>query len=119
MQTKQAVISFSQSEKVKSGLIWCSQCAQIAGNLPEEEKRGAVKLLQSLMAMVANEAQLARQAGGNDIWLEVEKLMNTARVMVDSGIIQEATYHFTQALSQVNRIGQKSMTFLMENDILS
>ncbi len=119
MQTKQAVISFSQSEKVKSGLIWCSQCAQLAENLPPEEKRGAVTLLQSLMAMVANEAQLARQAGGNDIWLEVEKIMNTARVMVDSGVAEEATYHFTQALSQVNRIGQQSMTHLVEQGIFT
>ena len=119
MEAKQAIISFSQSEKVKSGLIWCSQCAQLAENLPAEEKRGAVKLLQSLMAMVANEAQLGRQVGGDDVWLEVEKLMNTARVMVDSGVAQEATYHFTQALSQVNRIGQKSMTFLVENGLLT
>jgi hypothetical protein len=119
METKQAIISFSQSEKVKSGLIWCSQCAQITDNLPAEEKRGAIQLLQSLMAMVANEAQLARQVGGNEIWLEVEKLMNTARVMVDSGVAEEATYHFTQALSQVNRIGQQSMTYLVEHGILT
>ena len=119
MNSKQAVISFSQSEKVKSGLIWCSQCAQIAENLPAEEKRGAVELLKSLMAMVANEAQLARQAGKNDIWLEVEKLMNTARVMVDSGVVEEATYHFTQALSQVNRIGQQSMTYLVDQGLVS
>jgi hypothetical protein len=119
VETKQAVISFSQGEKVKSGLIWCSQCAQLAENLPAEEKRGAVKVLQSLMAMVSNEAQLGRQAGGNEIWLEVEKLMHTARVMVDSGVAEEATYHFTQALSQVNRISQRAMTVLVEQGILS
>lgn len=119
METKQAIISFSQSEKVKSGLIMCSQCAQLADNLSAQEQLGAVKLLQSLVAMITNEAQLARQASGNDIWLEVEKNLNTARVMVDSGVSQEATYHFTQALSQVNRIGQEAMTHLVEKGMFA
>lgn len=114
METKQAIISFSQSEKVKSGLIWCSQCVQLAQNMTHGEQLGAVKLLQSLVAMISNEAQLARQASGDEVWLEVEKSLNTARVMVDSGVSQEATYHFTRALSQVNRIGQKAMTYLVE-----
>lgn len=117
MEAKQAIISFSQSEKVKSGLIWCSQCVQLAQDLPQVEQPGAVKLLQSLVAMISNEAQLGRQAGGDDAWIEVEKSLNTARVMVDSGISREATYHFTQALSQVNRVGQKAMTYLVDSGI--
>jgi hypothetical protein len=117
METKQAIISFSQSEKVKSGLIWCSQCVQLAQNMSQGECAGAVKILQSLVAMISNEAQLARQAGGDEAWLEVEKSLNTARVMVDSGVSQEATYHFTQALSQVNRVGQKAMTSLVDKGL--
>jgi len=119
MDTREAIISFSQSEKVKSGLIWCTQCAQISQSLQEPEKQGALRILQSLIGMVGSEAQLARQASGDDIWLEVDKCINNARVMVDSGVGQEAEFHFTQALSQVNRIGQKAMTFLMEKGLLS
>lgn len=119
MKPKQAIISLSQSEKVKSGLIWCSQCVQIAQNLSQAEQTGAVKLVQSLVAMISNEAQLARQASGDKAWLEVEKALNTARVMVDSGVIQEATYHFTQALSQVNRVGQKAMTYLVDEGLFT
>ena len=115
METKQAIISFSQSEKVKSGLIWCSQCVQLSQNLPQAEQIGAIKLVQSLVAMISNEVQLARQASGDEVWIEVEKNLNTARVMVDSGVSAEAPHHFTQALSQVNRIGQRSMTWLVEN----
>ena len=117
METKKAIISFSQGEKVKSGLIWGSQCVQIIQNLDAGEQSGAVKLLQSLVAMISNEAQLARQAGGDEVWLEVEKCLNTARVMIDSGVSHETTHHFTQALSQVNRISQRAMTFLVESGI--
>ncbi|MEJ2156647.1 MAG: hypothetical protein P8X96_15005 [Desulfobacteraceae bacterium] len=117
MENKAAIISFSQGEKVKSGLIWCSQCVQLIQNLAEKEQSGALTLLQSLLNMVANEAQLARSASGDEAWLEAEKSLSTARVMINSGVSEEAIYHFTQALSQVNRISQRAMTYLVESGI--
>jgi len=117
MEAKEAIISFSQGEKVKSGLIWCSQCVQLIQNLKPEEQTGALTVMHSLLNMIANEIQLARSAGGGEAWLQAEKSLNTARVMINSGVIEEATYHFTQALSQVNTIGQRSMTFLIDNGI--
>jgi hypothetical protein len=119
METKQAIISLSQGEKVKSGLIWCNQCVQLAQSLPPSEKTGAVKVIQALVNMIANEAQLARQVGKDPIWLEVDKSLGTARVMIESGVLEEATYHFTQTLSQVNRISQKAMTFLLDNGLFT
>ncbi|KJS28733.1 MAG: hypothetical protein VR64_23125 [Desulfatitalea sp. BRH_c12] len=119
MDSRQAIISFSQSEKVKSGLIWCSQCTQILENLPPPEQQGALRVLQALIAMIANEVQVARQASGDPVWSEVDKFLNNARVMIESGVGHESGYHLTQALSQVNRIGQKSMTFLMTQGLLS
>ncbi len=118
MDSRQAIISFSQSEKIKSGLIWCSQCVQLAGNLSQPEQLGAVRLLQAITAMLANEMQLARQTTGDAIWLEADKMLNKARVMLDSGVGQEAVHHFTQALSQVNRIGQKAMSALIDKGLL-
>jgi hypothetical protein len=118
MEIKEAILAFSQSEKVKSGLIWCSQVIQLIGDLSPTEKAGGVKILQSMIGMISNEAQLGRQVSKNQIWIEVEKQINTARVMVDSGVSQEATFHFTQALSQVNRIGEKAMTLLIEKGVL-
>jgi hypothetical protein len=119
MDTRQAIISFSQSEKVKAGLIWCSQCLQLGLHAPSEGRQSAIQVVRSLMSMIAGEAQLARQAAGGDVWLEVGKCLNTARAMLDSRVEQEATYHLTQALSQVNRIGQQAMTALMEQGLLS
>lgn len=118
METRQAIISFSQAEKVKSGLIWCNQCTLVLQNMPQPEQQGALRILQALIAMIGNEVQLARQVSGDPVWLEVDRCLNNARVMVDSGVGQEADFHLTQALSQVNRIGQKSMTFLMEKGLV-
>jgi hypothetical protein len=119
MQTREAIISFSQSEKVKTGLIWCSQCLQLALNMSPEDQQGAMQVVRGLVSMIAKESQLARQASKDDIWLEVDKCLNTARVMLDSKVEEEATYHLTQALSQVNRIGQQAMTELLNQGLLS
>lgn len=119
METRHAIISFSQGEKVKSGLIWCSHCVQILQNLAVPEQKGALQLLNSLIAMIANEAQVARQVSGDPVWLEVDKHLNNARIMIESGVSNEAEYHFTQALSQVNRISQKAMTHLINEGLLS
>jgi hypothetical protein len=118
MDARQAIISFSQSEKVKSGLIWCSQCAQLVDNLRPPEQQGAVRVMQALVAMLSSEVQLARQMTGDAIWLEADKMLNKARVMIDSGICQEAVHHFTQTLSQVNRIGQKAMGELIAQGLM-
>jgi hypothetical protein len=119
MDNRQAIISFSQSEKIKSGLIWCSQCVQIIQNLPASEQPGASKMLQALASMIGTEAQISKQASKDPVWTEVDKFVNNARVMIESGVVGEAEYHFTQALSQVNRIGQKAMTHLIEQGLLT
>lgn len=118
MENRQAILSFAQSEKVKSGLIWCSQTILITQNLPAEQQPGALQVLQAMLGMITNETHLGRQVSGDPVWMEVDKHLNNARVMIDSGVSQEATFHFTQALTQVNRIGQKAMTHLFEQGLL-
>ncbi|MEJ2037689.1 MAG: hypothetical protein P8X55_01980 [Desulfosarcinaceae bacterium] len=118
MENKQAILSLAQSEKVKSGLIWCSQSILITQNLPPEQQNGALQLLQAMLGMIANEIHLGHQVSGDQVWMEVDKHLNNARVMINSGVSQEATFHFTQALTQVNRVGQKAMTHLIEQGLL-
>ena len=117
METKQAIISFSQGEKIKGGLIWCSQCVQMALNLPQTEQAGAIRVIRGLVSMIANEVQLAQRVSQDPVWPEVDKALHTARVMIESGVTEEATYHFTQTLSQVNRISQKAMTHLVDRGL--
>ena len=74
-----------------------------------------MKVIQGLVSMIANEVQLAQRASQDPVWSEVQKPLHTAGVMVSSGVIEEVAYHLTQTLSQVNRINQKAMTYLVEN----
>ena len=54
MQTDQAIKAFSQSEKIKAGLIWATQIAEVYLALPESEKAGAERILKTLIGMIAS-----------------------------------------------------------------
>lgn len=118
MQTNQSIKAFSQSEKLKAGLIWASQIVEAYAALAEADKPGAEKILKVLIGMIASEVHIAKKAAPHDIWPEAEKDINTALVMVNSGVAHDAGYHLTQALSKVTTVGQQSMSRLVEKGLL-
>ena len=118
MHVNQAIIAFSQSEKLKSGIIWASQIIEMCITLAESEKPGAEKVLKTLINMIATEIHVAKKAAPHDVWQDAEKDMNTAIVMLNSGVTHEAGYHLTQALTKVTTVGQQAMTLLTDEGLL-
>ena len=118
MKTNQAILAFSQSEKLKSALIWTAQLSQVFLALAESDKPGAEKIFKTLVSMIGNEIIVAQKAAPHKDWLEAAKDVNTAMVMLNSGVAQESAYHLTQALSKVTNIGQQSMTLLIDKGLL-
>ena len=118
METDEAIKAFAQSEKLKSALIWASQLGEVYQALAETDKAGAEKILRSMVSMIGNEVGIARKAAPHKGWLAAEKDINTALVMLNSGVAHEAGYHLTQALSKVTNIGQQSMSLLIEKGLL-
>lgn len=49
MTPREAVVAFSQSEKIKAGLIWVSQAVDQSVTLPEFEKKGAVGVIRTTL----------------------------------------------------------------------
>lgn len=118
MDTRQNVISFSQSEKIKAGLIWASQTVEMNAGLAEQDKTGSQQVIGALVSMVANEVQVAMKMAPDERWEEALKHLNKALVMIHSHVVQEATFHISRALSQVTSIGQTAMTSLVDEKIL-
>ena len=118
METKEAITAFSQSEKIKSALIWATQLADVHLALAEADKPGAEKIIKTLVGMIYNEISISHKAAPHENWLQAERDMNTALVMLNSGVTHESGYHLTQALSKVTSIGQQSMTQLVEEGLL-
>lgn len=118
MEVQETIIAFSQSEKIKSGLIWVSQALQVLNGLKEPEKRGAETTAKAIIGMLVHEIQLGKNMTGDLTWDEVLRHIDKAMVMLNSGLASEAVVHLTQALSQVTSIGHRTMTFLNEKGLL-
>jgi hypothetical protein len=118
MDSKSAIIAFSQSEKIKAGLIWASQTLEVNACLPETEKKGSQQIIAALLNMIANEIHIVMKMAPHPRWEATMKHINTALVMVNSNVGHDAPFHLSKALSQATSIGHESMTLLSEEGLL-
>jgi len=118
MEIDAAITTFSQSEKIKAGLIWATQAIEIYKALPEMDKPGAEKIINAIVGMIGSEILICKKTAPNELWLEVEKNIDTAMVMIHSSVAREAGYHLTRALTQATTIGQRSMSILRDEGLL-
>jgi hypothetical protein len=91
---------------------------EIADNAPGQERQGAEKIIRALISMILHEIQLAKNVAGEGTWDDIEKDIERAIVMIDSGVGSESIHHMTQALSKVTTIGQNSMMLLQKEGLL-
>lgn len=118
MKPREAIITFAQSEKIKSALIWATHTVEVYNGCAPAEKAGAAKIIDGLTRMIASEVHFAGKVTREEAWAEVLKSMDMAVVMINSGVIAEASFHLSQAISRVVGISQNAMTFLQNEGLL-
>lgn len=118
MEIKEAITAFSQSEKIKSSIIWASRAVEAFISLPEAEKSGAVKIIRTVISMIGHEIHLCQKSAPHEFWADVDKSLDMALVMIDSNVAHESVYHLTRALTKVTSIGHQSLTCLKENGLM-
>jgi hypothetical protein len=118
MEVKRAIMAFSQSEKIKAGLIWVAQCLELLSGLPEVERKGGIRAIRALLGMVAHETALAKQVVETEDWDEAESFLSRAITMIDSGVGEDAIPHVSKALSHITNIGQQSMALLRSEGLI-
>jgi hypothetical protein len=118
MKTNEAIMAFSQSEKIKAGLIWVSQVLEFLRGLPDEQRKGGEKIVRALLGMIGQEMGLAVALTGREAWDGLESHIEKALIMVDSGVGEEAIPHLSKALSKVTNVAQQSMSLLKESGLL-
>ena len=118
MQTREAILSFSQSEKIKAGIIWLTQALEMLHALPEKNRRNAERVTHVFLSAMLRDVHLSARLSGDEAWRDAEKNIDMALVMLDSGVAQESTYHITRALGSVTTIGQRAMTYLKDEGLL-
>jgi hypothetical protein len=118
MSVQENIMAFSQSEKIKSGLIWVSQSLELADGLRGPEREGAERVIHAILRMVLQEVGLAKKLTGDQAWGEIERDIDQGMVMIHSGVAIESVFHLTLALSKVTNIGQRSMSSLRDGGML-
>jgi hypothetical protein len=118
MNITDAILAFSQSEKIKSGLIWAIHLSQICESVPQNQRNGAEKFLETLIAMIGHELQLTGNMIREKAWIEAEQSINMALVMIRSKVPEESGFHLANAISQVTGLGQRAMSYLKDQGFL-
>lgn len=118
MNISEAILSFSQSEKIKSGLIWASHLSTICESIPQNQRNGAEKILETLIDMIGHETRLTGNMIREKAWVEAGESINMALVMVRSKVPEESSFHLTNAISRVTSFGQRAMIYLQDQGCL-
>jgi hypothetical protein len=118
VEISEAIMAFSQSEKIKAGIIWISSSLGVISGLDASEKRGAEKSVRLILGMISHEIRLAATVAPMGKWQEINHIMDQVMVMFDSGVGCDSTYHLTQALSRVTGIAQNAMGLLKDHALL-
>ena len=118
MKINEAILSFSQSEKIKSGLIWANHLLEIRASIEQHQRGGAEQIIETLLAMIGHETQVIRNITKDKDWEEAELSINMALVMIRSKVPEESCYHLTNAMTRVTNLGHRAMTLLKEKGLL-
>ena len=118
MNTRQAVLAFSQGEKVKAGLIWASQLIGTLDSVFGGERYETRQVGIALIEMIRQDVGLAKRVADDGRWEDVDNAIEKALTMISSGVMAESVRHLTKALSHVTTIVQRAMEFLNEKGIL-
>lgn len=113
-----AVIEYAQSEKLKTGLIWIIQVVESAATLKVHENQNASSFIQILLRLATQETRIARRMIRTEEWDDIERHIDMAIVMVNSGVTSEASFHLTKALSGVTTLAERSMSLLKRHGLL-
>lgn len=98
-------------------MIWVCHVSEQVAAMDDAARRHGVRLLRTLAHLVGDEALLAGRITGDRHWSEIRQNINMALVMIQSGVPQETSFHLTQALTQVTRLGGQAATLLKEKGV--
>ena len=118
LDTKQAILGFSQGEKIKAGLIWASQLIGTLDSVFGGQRHETRQVGIALVEMIRQDVGLAKRVAGDERWEDVDNAIEKALVMISSGGMKESVTHLTKALSHVTTIVQRAMQFLNEQGML-
>lgn len=118
METREAILNFQYSEKMKSGLIIGVGLVDQLFSLKDEELSGGRKVLVWYLEGLLREVRIAGNVLGLSRYGDLESKVMEVIGRVQMSQFQEAQRSFSEAISLATTSCQTSMNFLVKNQLV-
>jgi len=119
METREAILDFQYSEKMKSGLIiGTSLLDQLVSLKGEEELSGGKKVLVWYLEGLLREIRIAENVLGLGHYADLERKVMEVIGRIHMSQFQEVQWSFSEAISLATTSCQKAMNFLVEKKLV-
>jgi hypothetical protein len=119
MGTREAILDFQYSEKMKSGLIIGTTLLDQLLSLKGEEKlSGGQKVLGWYLEGLLREIRIAENVLGSGHYADLERKVMEVIGRIQMSQFQEAQWSFSEAISLATTSCQKAMNFLVEKKLV-
>ncbi len=119
METREAILDFQYSEKMKSGLIIGTNLLdQLVSLKHDEELSGAKKMLVWYLEGLLREIRIADHVLGVNHYADLERKVMEVVGRIHMSQFQEAQGSFSEAISLATTLCQRAMNFLIEKKLV-
>jgi len=119
METREAILDYQYSEKMKSGLIiGTTLLDQLVSFKTDQELSGGKKVLVWYLEGLLREVRIAENVLGSGHYAELERKVMEVIGRIHMSQLQEARWSFSEAISLATTSCQRAMSFLMEKKLL-
>jgi hypothetical protein len=118
METREAILDFQYSEKMKSGLIIGTTLLDQLLSLKGEELSGGQKVLAWYLEGLLREIRIAENVLGSGHYSDLERKVMEVVGRIHMSQFQEAQWSFSEAISLATTSCQKAMNFLVEKKLV-
>jgi hypothetical protein len=119
METREAILDFQYSEKMKSGLIIGTTLLDQLGSLQkDDELSGGKKVLVWYLEGLLREIRIAENVLGSGHFAELERKVMEVIGRIHMSEFQEAQGSFSEAISLATTSCQRAMSLLVEKKLV-
>jgi len=119
METREAILDFQYSEKMKSGLIiGTNLLGQLLSLKKDEELSGGKKVLVWYLEGLLREIRIAENVLGSGHYADLERKVMEVIGRIQMSQFQEVQGSFSEAISLATTSCQTAMNFLIEKKLI-
>lgn len=118
METREAILDFQYSEKMKSGLIIAAGLLGQLDSLDDRDRAGGVKVLTWYFEGLLREIHIGNNVLGLGHYSELERKVTEVIGRIQLSQFGEAQYSLSEAISLTTTLCQASLGFLIEKHLI-